>query len=358
MNTPSYIPLIDRYIREGGFSGGAVAVAQHGQMVIEHYAGWAAPNLPASPDVLWPLASISKLYSVAMVMRIVEQGHLTLNTLVSHVIPQFTGEGREEVRLRHLLTHTSGLIYESPEMEARLIAQTPRAALVEEAFRAPLQFKAGTSMAYADYNTLLAGHMAEVVMGESFADLVQKWVIGPMKLSNTFMPPPPSEYGRIAKVANVMAEGSAGAMYNSPYALSLAHPAFGTVATLHDLIQFGQHFAPGGPRIHSPLTVRAMTSDQTGGVFGKHVAVDGLGPNTFMPWGLGFMLQTPAVPSMLCDLASNSSFGHGGASGCQLLIDPENEVVACVVSNNHVRIGRERWRVRLQSILNSALATL
>ncbi len=358
MTQPIFVSLIDQYIAEDSFAGAALIAAQHGEIIHEHYAGEARPGLPSSSDVLWPLASISKLYTAAMVMRLVEQGTLTLNRSVCDVLPEFIGEGRAEVRLRHLLTHTSGLIYESPEMEQRLIAQTPMEELINEAYRAPLLFKPGSSISYADYNYLLAGHMAEVASGVPFISLVDQLLIEPMKLLNTSMSPPAAEHEHIAYVSNVMAEGTVGAMYNSAYALGLGHPAFGTVASARDLLRFGLHFAAGGPRIHSSATLRAMTSNQTGGVIGSHVAMGGISPDARPAWGLGFMLQTAAVPSLFCDLASPQSYGHGGASGCQLVIDPMADVVIAVLSNTHLRAGRERWSARMQSILNSVFAML
>jgi CubicO group peptidase (beta-lactamase class C family) len=123
--------LIEHHIHEGGFAGAALGVAQGGRIVLEHYAGFGAPGLASGPEVLFPIASITKSFTAAVVMRLVELGELTVNTYVSTMLPTFTGEGRDEVRLRHLLTHTSGLPYESPEMEARLKAQTPLSALIE-----------------------------------------------------------------------------------------------------------------------------------------------------------------------------------------------------------------------------------
>ena len=345
--------LLERYVRDDDFSGGAVIAAKGDRIVLEHYAGDARPGLPAGPDVLWPLASISKLYSVAMIMRLVERGALTLNTLVSHVLPKFTGEGREQIRLRHLLTHTSGLIYESPEMEARLAAQTPIVALIDEAMTAPLQFIPGSSIAYADYNTLIAGHMAEIVTGQSFAELVRTLVLEPMSLRETHMPPPADQLDRVARVRGVLAEGTPGAMYNSPYALGLAHPAFGTVATTRDLLRFAGHFAPGGPRVHSAATVRAMLTDQAGGVRGQHVALSGLNPEARITWGLGWMLQSADTPAVFSDLATSGTFGHGGASGCFVCVDPGINLTMAVVSNSHAQLGRDAWQRRLQSMLNA-----
>lgn len=358
MKSPAFVTLMDRYIAEGGFAGAALIAAQHGKIVLEHYAGYAAPDLPATASVLWPLASISKVYTAAMIMRLVEAGVLTLNRPVHHLLPAFTGEGREQIRLRHLLTHTAGMIYESPVMEERLAAQTPRSALIEEMLTAPLLFPAGSAFAYADYHYLLAGCMAEAVTGKGFADLVAEWVLQPMGLHDTYMSPPQTVYERLAKVRGVMAEGTAGAMYNSPHALSLAHPAFGTVATARDLLHFGLHFAPTGPRLHSPATIRAMTTDQTGGFAGPHDEQMGLAANVTIPWGIGFALKGAWTPNGFADLASLRTYGHGGASGCQLVIDPVADAVVVLLTNTHARTGRELWYMRLQSILNSAFATL
>jgi CubicO group peptidase (beta-lactamase class C family) len=204
--------ILERHIREDGFSGAGLVVLREGHTVIEHYAGEAAPGLPASPDVLWPIASISKVYTAAMLMRLVEVGALTLNTPVHLLLPEFTGGGREEMRVRHLLTHTAGFIYESPEMEARLRARTPLRELLEEALASGLLFKPGTEFRYADYNYLLAGHIAEVVTGKSFPELVRKLVLEPAGFDETFLPPQPSDEPRMAKIRGGLAEGTDGAM--------------------------------------------------------------------------------------------------------------------------------------------------
>jgi CubicO group peptidase (beta-lactamase class C family) len=362
MNQPDALARVSttvaRHIREGGFSGAAVIGMRRGQVVLEHYAGDAGPGLPSSENVLWPIASISKMYAVSAIMRLVELGEITLNTLVSDVIPAFTGEMREEIRLRHLLTHTSGLIYESPEMEARLIAQTSLENLIAEALTAPLQFKPGTSLAYADYNTLIAGHLAATVTGKPLEVLVKELVLEPMQLRDTFFPTPAEQDARVATVRMVMAEGTPGAMYNSRHARGLAHPAFAVTATAPDLMRFLSHFMPNGPRIHSSATVSAMRTNQTGVVTGIHPSMKGYDHVAAMPWGLGWALQTKWTPALFCELSSFNTFGHGGASGCEMFIDPDHEVALAVLTNTHLRIGREAWYRRLQSTINVAFAAL
>jgi len=348
--------IVDRHIREGMCAGAALVVIKDGQIALEHYAGQAAPGLAAGPNVLWPIASISKVYTATVIMRLVEEGGLTLNTPVCDVISQFRGESKEDVRLRHLLTHTAGMIYESPAMEERLKAQTPMSALLEEAYNSPLLFKPGTALSYADYHYLLAGRMAEVVTGRSFPELMQTLVLEPAHLRDTYIPPRRSAEDRLAHVSGVMAEGTDGAMYNSRYARELAHPAFGVFASATDLARFGLLFAPGGPRILSVAAVRAMTTNQTGHVPGQPPLLRGYAADVHMPWAIGFALQTEQVPSLYCDLASFHSFAHGGATGCALVIDPTYNLVVAVMSNAHSSLGRDRWYMRMHSIMNAVFA--
>jgi CubicO group peptidase (beta-lactamase class C family) len=342
--------LLERHIAEDGFSAGAVLAAQGGKLVLECHAG----DLPDGANTLWAVASISKMYAVSAIMRLVELGEITLNTLASHIIPEFTGEGREDIRLRHLLTHTSGLIYESPQMEARLEANTPFEQLLKEAFVAPLQFKPGSSLAYADYNTLIAGEVAARVMGTPLPELVRSLILEPMGLHNTFFPTPPEQDWRVAPVRGVMAEGSSGAMYNSRHARGLPHPAFAVTATAADVMNFLLHFSPSGQRVLSGATVAAMTQDQTGLVHGVHPSMKGYDHTAPMPWGFGWALQTREVPAILCELSGFRTFGHGGASGCEIFCDPDADVCVVVLSNSHLRRGREPWYRRLQSLMNAA----
>jgi CubicO group peptidase (beta-lactamase class C family) len=350
------IAVVDRLLATGEIAGAGVAVWKDGTIVLEHHDGVAAPQLPAGPDVLWPIASISKLYTAATMMRLVEEGALTLSTPVSLLIPSFTGGGREQMRVRHLLTHTAGFMYESPDMQARLEAHAPRQALVAEALESPLLFAPGTALQYADYNYLVAGHVAEIAGRQPFPDLVRTLVLEAAGLRDTFFPPAPAQHPRMAIVRGALAEGTGGDMYNSAYGRGLAHPAFGACATTADLARFGSMFMPNGDRFLSAGSVRAMTTDQTGGVPGVHPSMRGYSVDLQVPWAIGFALQTEKVPGLYCDLSSPRTFGHGGASGCVVVCDPEAGLVIAVTTNTHLRTGREAWTRRLHSIVNAAFA--
>ena len=345
--------LLRRMIEEESVDGGGIAVARRGEVVFEEYAGEARSSLAAAPNALWPLASISKVYTASAIVALVERGLLTLSTKVSSVLPEFTGEGRERITLRQVLTHTSGLIYESPEMGDLLAAQTPLATIVDEAYTRPLLFAPGADQRYSDLGYALAARMAETVAGKPLPELVRELVLTPGGLAQTFMPPSPNEFGRIAHVRGVLAEGTEGAMYNSPYALGLAHPAFGTVASLPDLLKFGLAFTPHGQPFLSLAGIRAMTTDQTGNDFPGFEVYDVSG--SIQPWAIGFMLKGRAVTP---ELVSPVSFGHGGASGCIVQVDPAAEIVIAFVSNRHERLGPDEFMHRLDRVVNAAMAAI
>ena len=83
--------LLEQHIAQGGFTAGAVIAAKQGKIVLERYA--AAPNQVSCQNTLWAIASISKVYAVATIMRLVEMGAITLNTLASAVIPRIHWRG-------------------------------------------------------------------------------------------------------------------------------------------------------------------------------------------------------------------------------------------------------------------------
>ena len=346
--------VVERQIAAGGYAGAAVGIVVDGRPVLEHYAGEAAPGLPASPSVAWPLASISKVFTAAMVMRLVDRGELGLDMAPSGFLPRFRGDGREEVRLRHLLGHTSGLRYESPELERLLVERVPLRTILDDAMTAPLLFPAGTRFWYSDDAYLLAGHLTEVVTGTPYAELVQSLVIEDMALRETWVVPPPAVRDRVARVRGVLGEGTDGAMYNSAYGLSLAHPAFGVVASLPGLMRFAAHFAPGGPRIHHDRSIQLMTTPQADHVPGVHILHPELGESVAVGWGLGFEVQTGAVPNTLCSRVSKGSFGHPGASGCRVVVDPVTRTTVAVLTNTHIRTGLPAWKARLDELVDAA----
>jgi CubicO group peptidase (beta-lactamase class C family) len=340
-------------IEAGEFAGAAIAVAIDNEVVFEHYAGEAAPGAPASSSTVWPLASISKLFTAAMLMRLVDEGEIGLESKLAAFLPGFRGDGREEITLRMLLGHTAGFRFESPNLAALLKAKVSPRDLFEDAREAPLLYPPGTRFSYSDDGYLFAGHMASAVTGNPFGELIQSLVVDEMGLRDTWAVVPMSVQARCAQVKGVLADGTDGAMYNSAYGLSLGHPAFGVVSTLPDLLRFLDAFRPGGRRIHHARSVELMTTPQVT-VPGLHIIRPELGDQIIVGWGLGFEVQTDSAPNTFSRHASIGAFGHGGASGCRILYDPASRASVVVLTNTHLLTGLEAWMDRLDRISDAA----
>lgn len=97
-----------------------------------------------------------------------------------------------------------------------------------------------------------------------------------------------------------------------------------------------------------------MTTDQTGGA----VSVDSgfLGGGAARPWGAGFMIKGNS--GLGGDLLSPQSFGHGGASGCALWVDPVEDIAIAYVSNTHASRSRPKFVERVSRTINGVMAAL
>ncbi|MGH1564735.1 serine hydrolase domain-containing protein [Mumia sp. DW29H23] len=137
--------------------------------------GWAVlpdgdgPGVPMSRDTLIDLASVTKVaVTTLLVMQLVADGRLDLADPVRRYLPAFAGDGKDDVTLEHLLTHTAGLRPWWP-----LYAETTdRDAAVRWVEAAPLVSAPGTAWAYSDLGLILAGRVVEEVtampLGEAF----------------------------------------------------------------------------------------------------------------------------------------------------------------------------------------------
>jgi len=273
---------------------------------------------------------------------------------VGSELSRLDGGGKEEITLRQLLTHTSGLPYEPPNNAQMLSDQASLGDIVDTAYTLPLEYQPGTDQRYGDLGYALAARLAAAVVQDDFPDLVRDLVFEAAGLSNTYFPPPAADIGRIAYVSGAANDSAVSVMYNSDYTRGLAHPAFGAFATLRDLLAFGTLFTPHAEkRLMSSAALRTMTSDQTcGDEPGEHVVQP---TGVIHPWGIGFMLKGRAGR---IELVSPSSFGHGGATGCLLWIDPVLDLVIAFVSNRHASASPDAFMPRLNRVVNTTTASL
>lgn len=129
-----------------------------------------------SGDAMFLLGSISKLISVTALMSLFDQGKFQLHDRVKKFLPAFTGDSREDVTIRHLLTHVSGLpdqLANNNELRKRQASLTE---FVDHTLRTPLQFAPGARYQYSSMGILLAARAAELISGSDILTLVDRTV--------------------------------------------------------------------------------------------------------------------------------------------------------------------------------------
>jgi len=305
---------------------------------------------PVRTDSIFPLSSISKPITATCAMALVDDGLLDLNRPVQYYLPEFTGEGKAAVAIRHLLTHTSGLDDAAIREHQAKVADTRETPPPEQtqhpvvsrflhlSYDAPLSRPPGEAEVYCNAGFALIGEIARRVSGKSLTDFAEERVFEPlgMKETNYFLPE--SQRPRLVR----RPDGAPGARIPHPvFDMGLNGTLSGTVpwgysgvhSTAHDMAVFGQMFlnagAYGGARILSAAAVREMTSNQTPGIGSE-----------FLEWkfpevsiGYGWMIPGKSkTPFITPTLFSPGTFGHAGLGGIILWVDPVAEVVAVYFS--------------------------
>ena len=186
---------VDAYVRRAmakhQIPGLTVAVVKSGKVVKLKGYGLASVefDVPADGETVYQLFSVSKIFAGVAVMKLVEDGRLSLDTPVTEVIENLPPEWKA-IRVRHLLTHTSGL----PEMGSNprfacLPEDKKRAVTAEEELKfvaeQPLKFQSGEKFAYHQSGYRLLGMLVERVAKKSYSDFLAERVFAPLGMAST-----------------------------------------------------------------------------------------------------------------------------------------------------------------------------
>ena len=317
-----------------GDAAAAVCVGR-GDVALEPFAvGSVRPGGPAATsETAFCVASLTKPIVAALALAAVERGELSLGERVADRLPAFrTGPKagtRRRVRIRHLLTHTSGLpdlLPDDPELRA---AGAPLATFLDRAAAADLAFEPGRAVAYSSlgfavlWSVLTAGDPA------AGRDLLRDRVFAPLGMTRTRLGGEGSPGEAVAEV-RPPARASAGErvdVWNSFYWRSLGAPWGGLVSTAADLARFCAAWATGGGAILSPATVRSATANALEPM--RHVPEP---DRRCRPWGLGWRRVWPAHAAYFGDLLPPEAYGHWGSTGCVMWVDPVTRSWAVILS--------------------------
>jgi beta-lactamase class C len=258
-----------------------------------------------TPDAVFLLASITKPMTASALMVLADQGQISLSDRVQRFIPEFRGDGRERVLVRHLLTHTSGLPDMLPEDVELRKRHAPLSEFVERTCRTPLLFPAGTEVKYQSMGILLAAEIASRITTEPFPAFVREHVFRPLGMRETSL----GLGGRtISGTMLCQVKNPTDWDWNSSYWRNLASPWGGAHSTVKDVARFLQYFAHPDQKVIKPATASSMIANQTSGLNKR--------------WGLGWMLNNGQFGKG----CSAAAFGHSGSTGTLCWLDPKKEL--------------------------------
>src|SRR5262249_30896321 len=136
------------------------------------------------------LASIGKPITALAVLLLVEQGRLALDDPVAAILPAFAGAGRDGIKVRHLLTHTSGLP-QDPDL-AGVAPDADTETELHSYLSARLEVPVGSKVEYSNVGFGLLGLIVEAVARQPFAAFVREQIFEPAGMSSAYLPPPES----------------------------------------------------------------------------------------------------------------------------------------------------------------------
>jgi CubicO group peptidase (beta-lactamase class C family) len=257
-----------------------------------------------SADAVFLIASITKPMTATAVMILAERGELSLSDPVQKFIPEFRGEGRERVSIKHLLTHTSGLPDMLPEDQELRRGHAPLQEFVQRTCRTPLLFEPGSQLRYQSMGILLAAEIVSRVTRQPLPAFLNEHLFQPLAMRKTSL----GLGGRvIAETMQCQVATPSDWDWNSSYWRNLGAPWGGAHSTVSDLAQFLQYFADPDGRVVKRETAAAMTANQTQPLSKR--------------WGLGWMLNS----GQFGNGCSDETFGHSGSTGTLCWHDPKKD---------------------------------
>jgi uncharacterized protein YbbC (DUF1343 family)/CubicO group peptidase (beta-lactamase class C family) len=322
-NEPSLVALdsiVQSAIQNHEIPGAVLLVGHDGHIVYRKAFGERSLEPVRSAmtgDTIFDLASLTKVIATnTAVMQLFEQGKIRLNDPVTKYIPEFAQNGKEDITVRDLLTHYSGL---EPDLDLSH-PWSGRDTAYRMAFSETPVSPPEIKFVYSDINFLVLGALVERVTGMPLEVYCQQKIFGPLGMTSTrFLPPAiwvpriaPTEYDEHGQMLH--------GVVHDPTVRRMGGVGgqAGLFSTADDLAKFAQALLDK-TTILSPLTVEKMSTPQQP-------------PNAPTLRGFGWDIDSP-FSSNRGELLPVGSFGHTGFTGTSLWIDPTTRTYIVLLTN-------------------------
>jgi uncharacterized protein YbbC (DUF1343 family) len=302
-------------LRRGQAPGAVILIGNRENVFYRRAFGYRAirpKKEPMTVDTLFDLASLTKVVATTTaVMQLVERGKIGLEDPITKYMPELQGNGKDQMTLRHLLTHYSGL--------GAGLNLNPDWSGTEEGFKRIAEekpcFPPGIHFIYSDINFQILGEVVQRISGEPLASYCDEHIFGPLGMKDTFFDPPSGVRHRIAPT---LWNRKNGKMLRGTVHDEVAHRMGGVAghaglfSTVDDLSIFARMILNGGSienvKILEASTVEKMTLPQSP-------------PDRLPLRGLGWEVHVPFASNRDA-LFPAGSFGHTGFTGTGIWIDP------------------------------------
>jgi uncharacterized protein YbbC (DUF1343 family)/CubicO group peptidase (beta-lactamase class C family) len=316
--------IVNREIEFGNIPGAVILIGQQGQVVYRRAFGYRAlepQKLPMTEDTIFDLASLTKVIATTTaVMQLVEQGKFRLNDRVERYWPEFGTNGKKEIRVRDLLTHTSGL---RAGLNGNLswsgYSEALKQVTAETSVHSP-----GKDFLYSDINFIVLGELIARTSGLPLDLYCAQQIFAKLGMKDTGFKPDASRFARIAPTTFLNGKPLQGEVHDpTAYKMGGVSGHAGLFSTADDLALFARMVLNSGmingSQILQPASIAAMTTRQQ--------VANGNGW-----WGLGWEI-TPHFNSNGNDWVPVNSFGHGGYTGTSLWIEPDSKSYVIILTN-------------------------
>ena len=326
--------LVEDAIRAGQLPGAVVLVGRGDRTVFSKAYGNRAlvpAREPMTADTIFDIASLTKVVATTTsVMVLLEEGRIRLNDRVAAHIPGFGKYGKQDITIRHLLTHVSGL---RPDLDLNVPFEG-YARAIELASEEVPDAPPGQRFVYSDINFFLLGDIVARVSGESLDAFARKHVFDPLAMKESMFRPPAALVARTAPTercemlawpCNTSGAPMLRGVVHDPTARRMGGVAghAGLFSTAADLARFARALLHGGEldgtRVLAPLTVAKMI---------EPASPEDQRNQRALGWDVDSSFSANRG-----ELLPVGSFGHTGFTGTSIWIDPATQLYVIFLSN-------------------------
>lgn len=326
---------LKRAIRRHGVPGASLAVLKGRRVVATAAAGVTNVDtqVPVTTDAVFQIGSITKIFTTTLVMQLVDDGLLSLDTPIIEYLPEFQvadAATRRKVTARHLLSHTSGIDGDFFPDSGR--GDDSIARLLQMSAMLPSVFPLGEKMSYCNVGFAVLGRLIEVLRRETYDQAMRRRIFAPLGMTHAMtLPEDALRYrcamGHVADPKDPKRQTTARFTH-----LCLGQKSAGSTPAMSapDLLKFvcahlDHGRIGGGKRMLSAASALAMQRRQ--------VRLPRHSPNDINGWGLGWALQT---------FDKHKVIGHDGGTIGQysfLRVSPAKRVAVALLTNGGDAIG-------------------